>query len=233
MFGIFFGLYLIVMRLLLVEDDEILSDGISKALRQAGYTVDQIMSGGDADMALTSNIFDLLILDLGLPKLDGLEVLRRLRARKQSLPVLILTARDRLEDRVMGLDFGADDYLTKPFDLPELEARIRAMIRRQMAAGEVEVTYGALKLDTVGRRVTGNDEVIDLSARELALLEVLMLRANNVVSKEQLIEHMYGFEEEVSHNAIEVNIHRLRKKIEPYSVSIKAIRGLGYLLSDS
>ncbi len=221
------------MRLLLVEDDEILSDGISKALRQAGYTVDQIMSGGDADLALASNIFDLLILDLGLPKLDGLEVLRRLRARKQSLPVLILTARDRLEDRVMGLDFGADDYLTKPFDLPELEARIRAMIRRQMAAGEVEVTYRALKLDTVGRRVTGNDELIDLSARELALLEVLMLRANSVVSKEQLIEHMYGFEEEVSHNAIEVTIHRLRKKIEPYAVSIKAIRGLGYLLSDS
>jgi len=231
--GFYFELYLMTMRLLLVEDDEILSDGISKALRQAGYTVDQIMSGSDADMALESNIFDLLILDLGLPKLDGLEVLRRLRARKQSLPVLILTARDRLEDRVMGLDFGADDYLTKPFDLPELEARIRAMIRRQMTAGEVEVSYGALKLDTVGRRVTGNDEVIDLSARELALLEVLMLRANNVVSKEQLIEHMYGFEEEVSHNAIEVNIHRLRKKIEPYSVSIKAIRGLGYLLSDS
>ena len=221
------------MRLLLVEDDEILSDGISKALRQAGYTVDQIMSGADADLALASNIFDLLILDLGLPKLDGLEVLRRLRARKQSLPVLILTARDRLEDRVMGLDFGADDYLTKPFDLPELEARIRAMIRRQMAAGEVEVSYGALKLDTVGRRVTGNDEVIDLSARELALLEVLMLRANNVVNKEQLIEHMYGFGEEVSHNAIEVNIHRLRKKIEPYGVSVKAIRGLGYLLSDN
>ena len=221
------------MRLLLVEDDEILSDGISKALRQAGYTVDQIMSGADADLALASNIFDLLILDLGLPKLDGLEVLRRLRARKQSLPVLILTARDRLEDRVMGLDFGADDYLTKPFDLPELEARIRAMIRRQMAAGEVEVSYGALKLDTVGRRVTGNDELIDLSARELALLEVLMLRANNVVNKEQLIEHMYGFGEEVSHNAIEVNVHRLRKKIEPYGVSVKAIRGLGYLLSES
>jgi len=221
------------MRLLLVEDDEILSDGISKALRQAGYTVDQIMSGHDADLALASNIFDLLILDLGLPKLDGLEVLRRLRARKQTLPVLILTARDRLEDRVMGLDFGADDYLTKPFDLPELEARIRAMIRRQMTAGAVEVSYRALKLDTVGRRVTGNDELIDLSARELALLEVLMLRANNVVSKEQLIEHMYGFDEEVSHNAIEVTIHRLRKKIEPYSVSIKAIRGLGYLLSDS
>jgi DNA-binding response OmpR family regulator len=221
------------MRLLLVEDDEILSDGISKALRQAGYTVDQIMSGGDADLALASNIFDLLILDLGLPKLDGLEVLRRLRARKQTLPVLILTARDRLEDRVMGLDFGADDYLTKPFDLPELEARIRAMIRRQMIAGELEVTYGALKLDTVGRRVTGNDEVLELSARELALLEVLMLRANSVVSKEQLIEHMYGFGEEVSHNAIEVTIHRLRKKIEPYSVSIKAIRGLGYLISDT
>jgi len=221
------------MRLLLVEDDEILSDGISKALRQAGYTVDRIVSGLDADTALSSNIFDLLILDLGLPKLDGLEVLRRLRARKQSLPVLILTARDRLEDRVMGLDFGADDYLTKPFDLPELEARIRAMIRRQMAAGEVEVSYGALKLDTVGRRVTGRDEVIDLSARELTLLEIFMLRANNVVSKEQLIEHMYGFEEEVSHNAIEVNIHRLRKKIEPYNVSIKAIRGLGYLLSDT
>src|SRR5580704_7738706 len=133
------------MRILLVEDDEILSDGIAKALRQAGYAIDHVSTGLDADHALETTGFDLLILDLGLPKLDGLEVLRRLRARNQTLPVLIVTARDRLEDRVSGLDFGADDYLTKPFDLPELEARVRALLRRgKGGAASVEVVYGPL-----------------------------------------------------------------------------------------
>jgi two-component system OmpR family response regulator len=218
------------MRLLLVEDDEILADGISKGLRQSGFAVDHVASGIDADLALSSNSFDLLILDLGLPGLDGLEVLRRLRARKQLLPVLVLTARDRLEDRVAGLDFGADDYLTKPFDLPELEARVRALMRRGRQAADVEVIYGPLRFDTVGRRVTANDQAIELSARELAVLEVLLQRGGSVVSKEQLIEHMYGWDEEVSHNAMEVNVHRLRKKLEPAGVNIRTIRGLGYLL---
>ena len=220
----------IKMRVLLAEDDEILADGISKALRQAGFAADRVASGEDADQALQTNNFDLLILDLGLPIIDGLEVLRRLRTRKQILPVLILTARDRLEDRVMGLDFGADDYLTKPFDLPELEARVRALLRRGRVAADVEVVYGALRFDTVGRRVTVHDQQLELSARELAVLEILLQRGGKVVSKEQLIEHMYGWDEEVSHNAMEVNVHRLRKKLEAAGINIRTIRGLGYLL---
>lgn len=219
------------MRILLVEDDELLSDGMSKALRQAGYAVDQVGSGADADHALETTSFDLLILDLGLPKIDGLEVLRRLRARNQSLPVILVTARDRLEDRVAGLDFGADDYLTKPFDLPELEARVRALLRRGRGGSSgVEIIYGPLRFDTVGRRVVVNEQQIELSAKELAVLEVLLQRGGSIVSKEQLIEHMYGWDEEVSPNAMEVNVHRLRKKLEPSGVNIRTIRGLGYLL---
>jgi two-component system OmpR family response regulator len=219
------------MRILLVEDDELLSDGISKALRQAGYAVDHVATGADADHALETTSFDLLILDLGLPQIDGLEVLRRVRLRNQTLPVIIVTARDRLEDRVSGLDFGADDYLTKPFDLPELEARVRALLRRGRGGSNgVEVVYGPLRFDTVGRRVSILDQAVELSARELAVLEVLLQRGGSVVSKEQLIEHMYGWDEEVSHNAMEVNVHRLRKKLEPSGVNIRTIRGLGYLL---
>lgn len=218
------------MRILLVEDDEILSDGIAKALRQAGYAIDHVSTGTDADNALETITFDLVILDLGLPQMDGLEVLRNLRARQQYMPVLILTARDRLEDRVTGLDFGADDYMTKPFDLPELEARVRALLRRGRTSQGVEVVYGPLRFDTVGRRVTVADQPVELSARELAVLEVLLQRGGSVVSKEQLIEHMYGWDEEVSHNAMEVNVHRLRKKLEPSGVNIRTIRGLGYLL---
>jgi len=218
------------MRILLAEDDEILADGITTVLRQAGYACDHVASGRDADHALDTVAFDLLILDLGLPHGDGLDVLRRLRARKQLLPVLIVTARDRLEDRVTGLDLGADDYLTKPFDLPELEARVRALLRRGRGAQGVEVTYGPISFDTVGRRVIADGQPVDLSARELAVLEVLLQKAGAVVSKEQLIEHMYGWDEEVSHNAMEVNVHRLRKKLEPVGVQIRALRGLGYML---
>ncbi|HEY9712814.1 MAG TPA: response regulator transcription factor [Chroococcales cyanobacterium] len=218
------------MRILLVEDDEVLSDGIAKALRQAGYAVDHVATGTDANHALGTVSFDLLILDLGLPQMDGMDVLKNLRSRQIYMPVLILTARDRLEDRVMGLDYGADDYMTKPFDLPELEARVRALMRRGRAAAAVEVVYGPLRFDTVGRRVTVGDQAIELSARELAVLEVLLQRGGSVVSKEQLIEHLYGWDEEVSHNAMEVNVHRLRKKLEPQGVSIRTIRGLGYLL---
>jgi DNA-binding response OmpR family regulator len=220
------------MRLLLVEDDEILSDGISKALRQAGYAVDRLISGSEADAALETNSFDLLILDLGLPQRDGLEVLKRLRSRRQNMPVLILTARDGLADRVIGLDFGADDYLTKPFDLPELEARVRAMLRRKLTSGDLVVSFAALNFETVARKLTVGDTTIELSARELALIEVLMLKGQSIVAKEQLIEHIYGFDEEVTPNAIEVTMHRLRKKIEPHGVTVRAIRGLGYLLSE-
>lgn len=221
------------MRILLVEDDELIADGISKALRQGGFAIDHVSAGNDADYALEANTFDLVVLDLGLPGLDGLEVLRRLRSRKQQIPVLILTARDRLEDRVSGLDLGADDYLTKPFDLPELEARVRALMRRGRANVAVEMSCGPMRFDTVGRRVTVDDQAFDLSARELAVLEVLLQRSGSVVSKEQLIEHMYGWDEEVSHNAMEVNVHRLRKKLEPVGINIRTIRGLGYLLESN
>jgi len=218
------------MRVLLAEDDEVLSDGISKALRQCGFAVDHVDSGMDADHALTTSPFDLLILDLGLPKLDGLEVLQRLRGRGDRLPVLILTARDGLQDRVAGLDHGADDYITKPFDLPELEARVRALVRRSQLGNNMEIVYGPLKFDTTNKFVSINDQPLELSAKETAVLEALLQRAGRVVSKEQLIEHMYGWDEEVSHNAIEVNVHRLRKKLDPEGVTIRAIRGLGYLL---
>ena len=219
-----------IMRILLAEDDEVLSDGISKSLRQLGYAVDHVDSGEDASHALASVQFDLVILDLGLPKLDGLQVLQQLRARGDSIPVLIVTARDGLHDRVTGLDLGADDYITKPFDLPELEARVRALLRRRQLGNPVELIFGPIRFDTVGHRVTISDQPVELSARELAVLELLLQRAGRVVNKEQLIEYMYGWDEEVSHNAIEVNMHRLRKKLEPAGVNIRTIRGLGYLL---
>jgi two-component system OmpR family response regulator len=192
--------------------------------------VDCVSSGDQADHVLLSQKYDLIVLDLGLPKLDGFEVLRRLRHRGSKAPVLILTARDTLDDRVKGLDLGADDYLTKPFDLPELEARVRALIRRGQSGGGSELVHGALKLDTAGRRATLNDVPLELSARELGVLEVLMLRSGRVVNKEQLAEQLYGWDEEVGVNAIEVYVHRLRKKLEPAGVTIRTIRGLGYLL---
>jgi two-component system OmpR family response regulator len=179
---------------------------------------------------LLAQNYDLVILDLGLPKLDGFEVLRRLRHRGSKVPVLVLTARDGLDDRVRGLDLGADDYLTKPFDLPELEARVRALIRRGQSGGASVLTHGALQLDTAGRRATLNGASLDLSARELGVLEVLMHRSGRVVNKEQLAEQLYGWDEEVGANAIEVYVHRLRRKLEPAGVVIRTIRGLGYLL---
>jgi two-component system OmpR family response regulator len=218
------------MRILLAEDDEILSDGISKALSHCGFAVDKVTSGIDADVALGATVFDLAILDLGLPGMDGLEVLRRLRTKGKRLPVLILTARDGLDDRVSGLNLGADDYITKPFDLPELEARVRALIRRSNYGADNEITYGCMKFDVAGRVVTVNEQPVDFSARELAVLELLLQKPGRVVSKEQLMEHMYGWDKDVSPNAIEVYIHRLRKRLEPFGIGIRTARGLGYVL---
>ncbi|MBX9572158.1 MAG: response regulator transcription factor [Candidatus Obscuribacterales bacterium] len=220
------------MRILLAEDDEVLSNGISKALRQCGFTVDHVASGSDADVAIASAPFDLAILDLGLPQMDGLQVLKRLRANGKRMPVLIVTARDGLGDRVSGLDLGADDYMTKPFDLPELEARVRALIRRSNYGAETEIVYGPVRMDTASRCITINGEAIEFSSRELAVFELLLQRPGRVVSKEQLLDHMYGFDQEVSQNAIEVLMHRLRKKIEQYGLSVRTIRGLGYLLEN-
>jgi two-component system OmpR family response regulator len=218
------------MRILIAEDDSILADGLVRSLRQSGYAVDHVKGGSEADAALTMQSFDLLILDLGLPRMSGLEVLRRLRARNSSLPVLILTAADGVDERVKGLDLGADDYMSKPFHLNELEARVRALTRRGSGGGPTVVRHGSLAYDQVGRVASVNDQVIDLSARELGVLEVLLQRIGRLVSKEQLVDHLCEWGEEVSNNAIEVYVHRLRKKIEPSGVRIITVRGLGYCL---
>jgi len=218
------------MRILVAEDDAILADAVLRSLRQAGYAVDCVNNGLEADSALDGDEFDLLILDLGLPRKSGLEVLKRLRGRDSRLPVLILTALDGVSDRVRGLDAGADDYLAKPFDLAELEARVRALTRRGMAGGPTLLRHGALSYDQVGRMARINGEPLELSAREVSLLEIFLQRAGRLVSKDQLVSHMCEWGEEVSPNAIEVYVHRLRRKLEPGGVRIVTVRGLGYSL---
>jgi len=218
------------MRILIAEDDAVLADGLSRSLRAAGYAVDVVASGDDADTALTAQNFDLLILDIGLPRLSGLDVLKRLRARNSTVPVLILTAADSVEQRVKGLDLGADDYMAKPFALSELEARVRALTRRAVGSANTILRHGPLTLDQVGHAAFLNERMLDLSARELSLLEILLQRPGRLVSKEQLVDHLCSWGEEVSNNAIEVYVHRLRKKIETDAVRIVTVRGLGYYL---
>lgn len=218
------------MRILLVEDDKILAEALSRALVQSAYAVDVVETGEAADSALAVSAYDLAILDIGLPGLSGLDVLRRLRTRKSHVPVLLLTALDTLADRVRGLDLGADDYLTKPFDLPELEARVRALLRRGSANPAPYLHHGRLSLDTVGRRVFYDNTPVELSARELAVLELLMMREGRVVSKELMVNHLYGWGDEVGANAIEVYVYRIRKKLEPLGCEIRTVRGMGYLM---
>lgn len=217
------------MRILLAEDDQIIADGLCRSLRQTGYAIDCAGNGIDADTALMTSAYDLVILDIGLPKLSGLDVLRRLRARNSAVPVLLLTALDGINDRVKGLDLGADDYMAKPFELPELEARVRALTRRSSGTTPM-IQCGALIYDQVGRSAQLSGALLDLSARELGLLEILLSRAGRLVSKDQLVDHLCGWGEEVSHNAIEVYVHRLRKKLESGGVRIATVRGLGYCL---
>jgi two-component system OmpR family response regulator len=221
------------MRILVAEDDAILADGVTRTLRQSGYAVDWVKNGAEADSALETDDFDLLILDIGLPKKSGLDVLKRLRSRDSRLPVLILTALDGVNDRVRGLDAGADDYLAKPFELAELEARVRALTRRGMAGSPTLLRHGALTYDQVGRIARLNGEPLELSAREVSLLEIFLQRAGRLVSKDQLVSHLCEWGEEVSPNAIEVYVHRLRKKLEPGGVRIVTVRGLGYSLEKS
>jgi len=219
------------MRILIAEDDEVLADGLCRSMRQSGYAVDCVSDGLDADLILRGDQpFDLVILDLGLPRLDGFSVLRNLRERNRQVPVIILTARDGVGDRVKGLDFGADDYMVKPFSLPELEARVRALMRRGQCGVNPVFSCGTLTFDSVGRRAAINGEPLELTTRELGVLEALMSRIGWVVSKDQLLERLYSYSEEASGNAIEVYIHRLRKKIEAAGVTIRTIRGLGYII---
>ena len=218
------------LRILIVEDDEVLADGLCHSMRQSGHAVDCVGNGKDATHILQGEHYDLVVLDLGLPKLDGFSVLRQMRAHNQNAPVIILTARDGVDDRIKGLDLGADDYMTKPFNLPELEARVRALLRHGQCGANPQVAYGPLAYDSVGRHVTLNGERLELTSREIGVLEILLTRAGRVVSKDQLIEHLYSYAEEVSSNAIEVYIHRVRKKIESAGVTIRTIRGLGYLM---
>lgn len=220
------------MRILIAEDDQLLADGLSMILKDNGYAIDIAPTGTDADAALMSGIYDLLILDLGLPQLNGLEVLKRLRDREQELPVLILTARDRLEDRVSGLDLGANDYIAKPFQLPELEARIRALLRKNLWSNRTEISFGSLSFNTVTRVVTVNKQALELSARELAVLEILMQRLGQTVSKDLITDLISSWDAEVTENAIVITCHRLRKKLEEHAITIKASRGLGYRLEE-
>jgi two-component system OmpR family response regulator len=219
------------MRILIVEDDEILANGLTRAMTAAGYASDHVSDGEQALSMLLDGCYDLAILDLSLPRLDGLMVLRQVRAEKRTLPVILLTARDTVEDRVRGLDLGADDYLPKPFSLAELEARVRALLRRGPGSNAVTITCGKLEFDSVGRQAVLAGEPVDLSARELAVLETLLFRQGKVVGKEHLIESLCAYGEEVTYNAIEVYVHRLRKKLQPGGVDIRTVRGLGYMMN--
>jgi two-component system OmpR family response regulator len=218
------------MRILIVEDDAVLASALTRALNQAAYTVDVVDNGENANEALKGHPYDLVVLDIALPELDGLAVLRRLRDRQVHVPVLILTARDTLEDRVIGLDSGADDYMTKPFDLPEFEARVRALIRRGHFNSSNSLTHGKLRFDSAAKRLFYNDQPVDISMRELAVIELLLSRQGRVVTKEQLVDHLFGWGDVANSNAIEVYIHRVRKKLEPFGIDIRTVRGMGYLL---
>ncbi|NMV38153.1 response regulator [Ralstonia insidiosa] len=218
------------MRILLVEDNLKLASTLEEALSQAGFTVDCVHDGHAADLLLTTQDYALAILDIGLPRLDGLEVLRRLRARKNPLPVLILTAHGAVEERVRGLNLGADDYLAKPFDLTEVEARARALIRRSHGHESTQLQCGPLHYDGISGAFTLNGELLALTGRERAVLEVLMLRDGRAVNKAAISEKIFSINESVNADAIEIYVHRLRKKLDGRGVAIVMLRGLGYLL---
>jgi two-component system OmpR family response regulator/two-component system response regulator QseB len=216
------------MRILVVEDDPLLGDGIQAGLAQAGFSVDWVKDGVAGEVALKTAFHAAVVLDLGLPRLAGLELLRRMRAGGNKTPVLILTARDAIEDRIKGLDSGADDYVVKPFDLHELAARLRALIRRSAGLAAPRLRVGGIELDPAARRVEFKGTPVELPAREYALLHALMLAAGRVLTREQLTESLYAWGEEVESNAIDVHIHHLRRKLSPGV--IRTVRGVGYVM---
>lgn len=216
------------MHVLLVEDDQMIGAGVETALRQDGYAVDCVNDGIAASAALAAGRFDLVLLDLGLPRRDGLEVLRELRARHDQTPVIMVTARDDVTHRVAGLDAGADDYLVKPFDLYELAARMRSVLRRRAGRGEAVMVCNGIELDPVTHEVLLDGQPVDLSAREYAVLEALMQRPGAVLSRTQIEDRLYGWGEEISSNAVEVYVHALRRKLG--RAAIRTVRGLGYCL---
>lgn len=216
------------MRILVVEDDSLLAQGLTRVLTRAGHAVDQAETGLQADKALRAASYDLVVLDIGLPDIDGFEVLRRLRLRHVPANVLVLTARDAVEDRVHGLDLGADDYLTKPFSVTEFEARVRALLRRTSLPANA-VSVGRLTVDVEAKRLKINGAPIDLTVREWALLDLFMARPGRVLSKEQIALQLADYDAQLTPNAIEVYVSRLRSKIETAGVRIRTVRGFGYL----
>ena len=217
------------MRLLLVEDDSMIGAAVEEGLRREGHTVDWVRDGREAEVVIPGGAYELVLLDLGLPRRDGLAILRSWRAKGVSIPVVIITARDAVADRVAGLDAGADDYLVKPFDLDELSARVRAVIRRRAGRSDAMVKIGELEIDSLTKRVKFEGREVTISAREYALLEALANRPGAYLTRSQLEERLYGWDEEIASNAVEVHIHALRRKLDPNL--IRNVRGMGYTLS--
>jgi len=218
------------MRLLLVEDDEILGDGLVEGLKMEGYAVDWLTNGKLADEALKINSYELIVLDLNLPDMEGLDILRALRGRKDETPVMVLTAKDTVPDRVMGLDSGADDFVIKPFELDEVCARLRALARRNEGRSVPNIEYKGIVLDPASHQVTWNNEKVDLSQKEFEILSFLMGNIGRVISRARLEESMYSWDSDVESNTVEVHIHHLRKKLDP-SI-IRTVRGVGYIIDE-
>lgn len=221
------------MNILLVEDDGVLIDGLTHVLVKSGYNVTPATSGGYAEHLLLAQDFDVIVLDLGLPDMDGLTLLRKIRQKQIPLPVIILTARDGIDDRVKGIEQGADDYLTKPFEYKELEARIFALIRRCYGGFQNDIRFGRLTINTHESRILADGRPLSFPPREYAVLELLLLQAGKVVGKERIAQRLSSEMDALADNAIEVYIHRLRKRLEPFGLAIKTVRGLGYLLNNT
>lgn len=216
------------MRILIVEDDKLVAQGLKQGLQQLGYTVDVAGSAEEAELCIQGESFDIALVDIGLPKADGLHFIRQLRSRGDHLPALILTASDGMEDTIRGLDAGADDYMTKPYRLPEVAARIRALIRRANAVTDACLSHDGLRLDTLSRTATLNDEPLELTRREWAILELLLMTSPAVVSKKRLVQCLAGWDKDITQNAVEVHVSRLRHKLADGNVVIRTVRGIGY-----